>query len=40
MFFGIRAELLEQSRKSENFFRIDLSNSRDFFNSESLTQHF
>jgi hypothetical protein len=38
--FGSRAELLEQSRKPENFFRIDLSNSRDFFNSESLAQHF
>ena len=40
MFFGSRAELFEKSRKSENFFRIDLSNSRDFFNSESLAQHF
>jgi|GEM_PF-1526062 len=40
MFFGGRAELFEKSRKSENFFLIDLSNSRDFFNSESLAQHF
>ncbi len=40
MFFGSQAKLLEQSRKSENFFRIDLSNSRDLFNSESLAQHF
>ena len=31
MIFGSRAELLEKSRKPENIFRIDLSNSRDFF---------
>ena len=40
MLFGGRAELLEKSRKPENIFRIDLSNSRDFFNSKSLAQHF
>jgi hypothetical protein len=40
MLFGSRAKLLEKSRKPENFFRIDLSNSRDLFNSESLAQHF
>ena len=40
MFFGSQAELFEKFRKSENFFCIDLSNSRDFFNTESLAQHF
>ena len=40
MIFGSQAELLEKSRKPENFFRIDLSNSRDFFKSESFAQHF
>ena len=40
MLLGNRAERFEQSQKPENFFRIDLSNSRDFFHSESLAQHF
>ena len=40
MFLSSRAERFEQSRKPENFFRIDLSNSRGFFNSEPPTQHF
>jgi hypothetical protein len=40
MFFGNWAEHFEKSQKSENLFRIDLSNGRDFFNSEFLVQPF
>jgi hypothetical protein len=38
MFFRNRAELLEKSRKTEKFFRINLNNSSDFFSSESNEQ--